>query len=61
MGYHKRSLVETAIFRYKQLLSPKLTLRDYHSQVGEALANVKAMNKVSKTRYTCAPADKSRL
>ncbi|PCS21162.1 Mobile element protein [Candidatus Enterovibrio escicola] len=26
--YHKRSLTETAIFRYKQLLSSKLTLRN---------------------------------
>ncbi|WP_028025108.1 IS5 family transposase [Enterovibrio calviensis] len=45
-GYHKRSLSETAMYRYKQLLSPKLTLRDYNAQVGEALANVKAMNKI---------------
>ncbi len=36
-SYHKRSLVETAMFRYKKLLSPKLTLRDYNAQVGEAL------------------------
>ncbi len=34
------------MFRYKQLLSPKLTLRNYNAQVSEALANVKAMNKV---------------
>ncbi|MCF1432106.1 MAG: hypothetical protein LPH20_15025, partial [Shewanella sp.] len=32
--------------RYKQLISPKLSLRDYDAQVGEALAGVKAMNKV---------------
>lgn len=44
--YHQRSLSETAMYRYKQLLSPKLALRDYNAQVGEALANVKAMNKV---------------
>lgn len=34
------------MYRYKQLNSPKLTLRDYNAQVGEALAGVKAMNKV---------------
>ncbi|PCS21914.1 Mobile element protein [Candidatus Enterovibrio escicola] len=43
-GYHQLSLAETAIFRYKQLLSSKLTLRYYNSHVGEALQNVKAMN-----------------
>jgi hypothetical protein len=45
-GYHRRSLSETAMYRYKQLLSPKLALRHYNAQVGEVLANVKAMNKV---------------
>lgn len=44
--YHQRSLSETAMYRYKQLISPKLSLRDYNAQVGEALAGVKAMNKV---------------
>ena len=44
--YHARSLSETAMYRYKQLISPKLSLRDYNAQVGEALAGVKAMNKV---------------
>lgn len=45
-GYHQRSLSETAMYRYKQLVSPKLSLRDYNAQVGEALAGVKAINKV---------------
>ncbi|QGS48980.1 IS5-like element ISSpu14 family transposase [Shewanella putrefaciens] len=44
--YHQRSLSETAMYRYKQLISSKLSLRDYNAQVGEALAGVKAMNKV---------------
>lgn len=43
--YGKRSLAETAMYRYKQLISPPLTLRDYNAQVGEALAGVKTMNK----------------
>ncbi|TOY93627.1 transposase [Vibrio fluvialis] len=44
--YHQRSLSETGMYRYKKLLSPQLALRDYDAQVGEALTNVKAMNKV---------------
>ncbi|PCS24068.1 Mobile element protein [Candidatus Enterovibrio escicola] len=54
-------MAETAMFRYKQSLSSKCTLRNYNSQVGEALANVKAMNKGYKTRYACPPAEKLRL
>ncbi|SQH74099.1 protein of unknown function, might belong to Transposase, IS4 family [Shewanella benthica] len=34
------------MYRYKQLISPKLSLPDYNAQVGEALAGVKAINKV---------------
>nr|WP_283166191.1 IS5 family transposase [Shewanella fodinae] len=44
--YHQRSLSETAMYRYKRLISPQLSLRDYNGQVGEALAGVKVMNKV---------------
>ncbi len=44
--YYGRSLSETAMYRYKQLISPKLSFRDYNGQLGEALAGVKAMNKV---------------
>ncbi|MBR9856650.1 MAG: IS5 family transposase [Gammaproteobacteria bacterium] len=45
-GYHQRSLAETAMSRYKQLVNPKLSLRNYNGQVGEILAGVKVMNKV---------------
>ncbi len=45
-NYHQRSLFETAMYRYKQLISAKLSLCDYNGQVGEALAGVKALNKV---------------
>ena len=45
-GYHQRSLAETDMGRYKQFNSPMLSLRDYNGQVAEALAGVKAMNKV---------------
>jgi len=37
--YHQRSLSETAMYRYKRLISKKLSLRDYNGQVGEALAD----------------------
>ncbi|MCG9631699.1 hypothetical protein [Vibrio sp. Isolate30] len=37
--YHQRSLVETAMYRYKQLLSGKVTLREYNGQISEILAN----------------------
>ncbi|MGF1743017.1 IS5 family transposase [Vibrio profundum] len=45
-GYHGRSLSETAMGRYKCLTSGTLSLRCYNAQVGEALANVKAINNV---------------
>ncbi len=45
--YHKRSLVEMGMYRYKLLLSGKVTLRKYNGQVGEILANVKALNKLT--------------
>ena len=47
-----RTLSETAMYRYKPLISPKLSLRDYNVQVGEALAVVKAMNKVIGLRMS---------
>lgn len=45
-GYHYRSISETAMSRYKGLASGKLSLRCYNAQVGEIMANVKAINKV---------------
>lgn len=45
-GYHERSLSETAVYRYKQLLSGKLSFRDYNAQVGEIMAGVAVLNKV---------------
>jgi hypothetical protein len=46
-GYHRRSLAETAMYRYKQLTSGRLSLRVYNAQVGEILANVRAINKLN--------------
>lgn len=45
-GYHPRSKAETAMYRFKQLISSKLSLRNYNAQVGEALDGVKAMDKM---------------
>ncbi len=55
-GYHKRSLSETAMYRVKQLLGGKLSLRNYNAQVGKTYAMIKALNKLTglgmrETRY----------
>lgn len=49
MGYHRRSVVETAMFRLKTLLGGHLSLRNYDAQVGEAMAMamVKALNRMT--------------
>ncbi len=46
-GYHRRSLVETAMYRFKQLMTGKLSLRKYNGQVSEVMAYVHAMNKLN--------------
>ncbi len=43
-GYHRRSLAETAMYRFKQL---KISLRNYNVQVGEVMAYVSAINKLN--------------
>lgn len=45
-GYHKRSLSETAMYRYKALIGNRLSLRCHDAQVAEVLVSVKALNKV---------------
>lgn len=47
VGYHRRSVAETAMFRIKTLLGGHLSLRDYDAQAGEALAMVKALNRMT--------------
>jgi hypothetical protein len=47
-AYNRRSLAETAMYRVKQLFGGHLTLRDYDAQVAEALAMVRALNKMTK-------------
>ena len=46
-GYHRRSLAETAMYRFKQLMTGKISLRNYNGQVGEIMAYVCAMNKLN--------------
>ena len=46
-GYHRRSLSETAMYRIKQLLGGRLSLRNYNAQVGETYAMIKALNKLT--------------
>lgn len=47
-GYHQRSKAETAMSRYKQLIGPRLSLHDYNAQVGEILAGIKVLNKITR-------------
>lgn len=46
-GYHRRSLAETAMYRFKQLMAEKISLRNYNGQVGEIMTYVCAMNKLN--------------
>lgn len=43
-GYHMRSLAETAMYRFKQLLGDKLMARGFESQCAEAFAKCAALN-----------------
>lgn len=47
VGYLRRSIAETTMFRIKTLLRGHLSLRDYDAQVGEAMAMVKALNRMT--------------
>lgn len=47
-GYHHRSLAETAMYRFKQLMMGKISLRTYNGQVGEVMAYVSAINKLNR-------------
>lgn len=46
-GYHKHSLSETAMYRVKQLLGGRLSLRHYNAQVDETYSMVKVLNKLT--------------
>jgi hypothetical protein len=51
--YNRRSIAETAMYRVKQLFGGSLTLRDYDGQVAEAMALVRALNKMTKAGSVC--------
>ncbi len=46
-GYHRRSLAETAMYRFKQLMMGKISLHNYNGQMGEVMAYVSAINKLN--------------
>ena len=46
-GYHQRSLAETAMYRFKQLMTGKISLRNYNGQVEEIMTYVCTMNKLN--------------
>ena len=46
-GYHKRSLAETTMFRYKTIFGDKLQSRTYERQCVEALLTCKILNKMT--------------
>ena len=47
-GYHRRSLAETAMYRFKTLFDGKLTARDLRRQKAELYAKSMAMNMMTK-------------
>ena len=44
VGYHMRSLSETAMYRYKTLVGNRLSLRCHDAQVAEMLVGVRVLN-----------------
>ncbi|MBE0368184.1 hypothetical protein PAUR_a1734 [Pseudoalteromonas aurantia 208] len=46
-GYHLRSLAETAMYRFKQLMGDKPKSRRFNSQHTETMIKVKAINKMN--------------
>ncbi len=49
-GYHRRSLAETAMFRFKNQFSQNLSSRIFKSQVQEAIIKTKILNKLATSR-----------
>jgi hypothetical protein len=48
VGYGKRSLVETAMFRYKTLIGPKLRARQFAAQQVEARVASSVINRMTQ-------------
>jgi Transposase DDE domain len=47
-GYHRRSLAETAMFRYKTIFGDKLSARVFEMQVAEAFIRCAALNTMTQ-------------
>ncbi len=48
VGYHTRSLVETAMFRYKTIFGDRLNARNFKQQETEFLIGASILNKMMK-------------
>lgn len=46
-GYHRRSLAETAMSRYKRIIGEKLQARDFSRQAKEAFIGIMALNRMT--------------
>ena len=46
-GYHKRSISETVMFRYKTLISRNLSFRNFSAQENEAISGINVINKMA--------------
>ena len=56
VGYHRRSIAETAMFRFKTLLGGELRFRDFERQAVEAFVKCKILNRMKTPRglnYDC--------
>jgi hypothetical protein len=53
IGYHRRSIAETAMYRFKTLLGDRLQSRKFENQWAEVLIKVNILNKM-KTPKTCS-------
>ncbi len=47
-AYNRRLVAETAMYRVKQLFGGHLRLRDYDAQVGEAMAMIRGLNRMTR-------------
>ncbi len=54
--YHRRSLAETARCRFKQLMAGQISLRKYNGPVGEVMAYMSAISKLSTLGAACQKA-----
>jgi IS5 family transposase len=48
IGYHRRSLAETAMFRFKRIFGDKMRSRNFKNQEAEALVKVLVLNKLTE-------------